>query len=287
MPNVVSSAEYRTRLWPALRLLENDLARPFDVKECALLACMASFHFHAVFRKVIGVGPAQYLRQRRLSEAAKDLLSSSETLMNVAMRYGYGSSEAFSRAFYGFFHVWPSEYRDRGLDVFRLESELAYPEQLPLQTAAFYGGLRWVGEQVFYGMYLYGDNVHADNMRLLYSFLDVSRDCLTDQGWVIADRYIMRGSQYDFFVGRRANDFNKVPSDLQMLVISPRAELQVEFHGSVDDLHGDCRCQVLDAYAKSQGCQIRDEEWKLECPEGPSCWTRRGYRLNVPVRVSQ
>lgn len=287
MPSVVSASEYRARLWPALRLLENDLARPFDVDCCARSACMAPFHFHAIFRKVIGVGPAQYLRHRRLSEAAKDLLSSSEASANVALRYGYGSGEAFSRAFYAYFHIWPSEYRDRDLDVFRLESELEYPVKLPLQTAATCGGLRWMNEQVYYGLFLSGDNVHADNMRLLYAFLEASRGAVANLGWVIADRYGVNGTHYDFFVGRRADDFIRVPGELQMLVIAPRAELQVDFHASLDDLHGDVRYQALNAYAQIQGCRILDHEWKLEHLDGPGCWTRRGYRLDVPVQVSQ
>jgi AraC family transcriptional regulator len=68
-----------------------------------------------MFEVIAGVGPGEYLRRRRLSEAAL-LLSSGgdEKVIDLAMRFGYDSPDAFSRAFRREFGCLPTEARKGG-----------------------------------------------------------------------------------------------------------------------------------------------------------------------------
>lgn len=55
---------------------------------------------------------AEYLRNRRLSEAVTDLRESSDKIIDIAMKYGYESADSFSAAFKKFHGATPSEVRN-------------------------------------------------------------------------------------------------------------------------------------------------------------------------------
>ncbi|MDY2657369.1 MAG: helix-turn-helix transcriptional regulator [Candidatus Limiplasma sp.] len=63
------------------------------------------------FRSITGMRLREYLLGRRLAFALRDLRDSSEGILNIALKYGYSSSEAFARAFKEAYGVSPSEYR--------------------------------------------------------------------------------------------------------------------------------------------------------------------------------
>lgn len=286
MPSFVSPAAYRKRLEAVFSHLEDDLARPYDALHCAHLACMAPYHFHAVFKRIIGCAPAEYLRGRRLSEAAAELIRAPGSIEATGLRYGYASGEAFARAFKGRFHLWPAEYRSLGMDLFLQASELSHPAMLPLQTEVLHAGLDWSPPRLFYGHFLEGENVHADNMRLLYRFMECCGRSADGADWVIADLEEAAGG-YGFFVGRPASLFARVPEGLRALEIPARMELRLRFHGTLEDLHGSYRTKIIDQALAHSGWNQDTSQWKLESQQGPGCWSRRDYELEIPLQVSQ
>jgi AraC-like DNA-binding protein len=88
------------RLSRVLVALHDDPAQDWNVERMAGLAGMSRSAFMARFGKVLGVPPASYLRQFRMTRARQDL-SAGEKTRTVARRYGYGSTEAFTRALRG------------------------------------------------------------------------------------------------------------------------------------------------------------------------------------------
>ncbi len=57
---------------------------------------------------------SQYIRRRRLTVAGAEVLAGERTLLEIAVRYGYGSGEAFARAFRAVHGVGPGEARRTG-----------------------------------------------------------------------------------------------------------------------------------------------------------------------------
>jgi AraC-like DNA-binding protein len=99
------------RIARAIDYLERGLADPVSLKIAADLAGYGLYHFHRVFRATVGVGPGEYLRMRRLTEAARDLTRRGSSVARAAKAAGYGSAEAFSRAFKAEFSITPAAYR--------------------------------------------------------------------------------------------------------------------------------------------------------------------------------
>ncbi|MGM9813785.1 MAG: helix-turn-helix transcriptional regulator [Candidatus Enteromonas sp.] len=70
-----------------------------------------------MFRDIAGIGLKDYLRGRRLSFALKELRSSEESILSIALNHGFSSNESFTRAFQKAFGITPSSYRKRPIPV--------------------------------------------------------------------------------------------------------------------------------------------------------------------------
>lgn len=245
----------RARLMPALELFESALDKPSSLEEAAWSCCLSPFHFHRLFHRTIGAAPASYLRERRLSRAARELLAGERSGTDLAFRWGYGSPESFSRAFRGQFHLNPSGYRRQGRPLFLRESELDCPLEVagPSHQETSCPFLAPTRRMV--GLFLHGENDHPANMRRLY----------------------------EFFVGREVDDLAQVPGGLDVLEIPPRDEVSVDFLGSVDELH-EMLPGSIEATLGARGLEQAPLSWKLERPSGPVRWTRCGFRQSVQVR---
>jgi len=80
--------------------------------ELARLAGFSPHHFHRVFRGMVGESVMGYVRRLRLERAALRLKHGESSVSAVAIDAGYGSHEAFTRAFRDRFGVVPSAFRD-------------------------------------------------------------------------------------------------------------------------------------------------------------------------------
>ncbi|WP_027657781.1 AraC family transcriptional regulator [Salinispora pacifica] len=102
------------RLNDVMAHLEQRLDQPVDVAELARIAATSEYHLRRLFSALAGIGLSEYVRRRRLTVAAAEVLSGEQSLLDVAVRYGYGSAEAFGRAFQAVHGVSPGEARRTG-----------------------------------------------------------------------------------------------------------------------------------------------------------------------------
>ena len=101
--------DWQHRLNNALQYIEANLEKKLDMEAVAAQACCSHFHFLRMFEVISGMTAGEYVRQRRLSQAALMLASGNERVIDVALRYGYDTPESFAKAFKRLFGVTPSE----------------------------------------------------------------------------------------------------------------------------------------------------------------------------------
>lgn len=101
----------------ALAYIEANLAQEISVDHIADYSNISKFHLSRVFALATGHPLARYVRLRRLTEAARHLRQSHDSILNVALRVGYESHAAFTRAFTGEFGVNPSDFREEGAEA--------------------------------------------------------------------------------------------------------------------------------------------------------------------------
>ncbi|CAL9408805.1 hypothetical protein SUDANB106_01623 [Streptomyces sp. enrichment culture] len=102
------------RLNQAMEHIERNLGRPVDAAELARIALTSEYHLRRLFSALAGMGLSEYVRRRRLTVAGAEVLAGERTLLDIAVRYGYGSGEAFARAFRAVHGVGPGEARRTG-----------------------------------------------------------------------------------------------------------------------------------------------------------------------------
>ncbi|MBF6044282.1 helix-turn-helix domain-containing protein [Streptomyces sp. NRRL B-1677] len=91
--------------------------RQIDVAVLARIAMTSEYHFRRMFSALAGMPLSEYIRRRRLTVAGAEVLAGERTLLEIAVRYGYGSGEAFARAFRAVHGVGPGEARRGGASL--------------------------------------------------------------------------------------------------------------------------------------------------------------------------
>ncbi|MGN7763743.1 AraC family transcriptional regulator [Paenibacillus sp. 22594] len=107
---------YYHRIQLSLDYIEDHLQDELRIAEIAGKACFSPFHFQRMFLAVSGFTVHEYIRKRRLTEAAKLLRHTSESVLQISLACQYQSQEAFTRAFQSYAGVTPGKYR-RSLDM--------------------------------------------------------------------------------------------------------------------------------------------------------------------------
>lgn len=114
----------------ALQYIEDHLDADIDWKEAAKQARCSEYHFSRMFSFLAGIPLSEYVRRRRLTLAAFELQAGTPRIVDVAVKYGYNSADAFSRAFQQLHGVSPSSAKSHS------SSLKAYPRmtfQLTIQ----------------------------------------------------------------------------------------------------------------------------------------------------------
>ena len=93
--------------------VDEHLAESLDVAGLARQLGTTEYHLRRMFSSLAGMPLAEYVRRRRMTLAAADIVNK-QALMDVAVRYGYASTESFGRAFYAVHGSTPSQVRSTG-----------------------------------------------------------------------------------------------------------------------------------------------------------------------------
>lgn len=96
----------------AIWFVEGHLAEEITLDDVADVAGLSRHHMVRAFGQVTGRSVMRYVRARRLSEAARVLAAGAPDILSVALDAGYGSHEAFTRAFRDQFGVTPERVRE-------------------------------------------------------------------------------------------------------------------------------------------------------------------------------
>lgn len=109
--------DWLERMNSAMEYIEINLADNISYEKIAQIACCSTYHFQRMFPFITGVTLSEYIRRRRLTLAAFELQTTNTKVIDVAMKYGYESPEAFARAFKNLHGIMPISARDKGTSL--------------------------------------------------------------------------------------------------------------------------------------------------------------------------
>lgn len=94
--------------------IEEHLTEDITLEDISQYAGVSDYHFRKIFYYLSGLPLSEYIKNRKLSEANKDLLKE-ERVTDVAYKYGYASLDGFTRAFKAWSGFLPSDVAKKGM----------------------------------------------------------------------------------------------------------------------------------------------------------------------------
>ena len=104
---------YARAVQAAIEHIAQHLDDALELEALARVACLSPFHFHRVFRGMVGETPLELTRRLRLERAAWRLSDKQRAITEIAFDAGYETHEAFTRAFRASYSASPSGFRLR------------------------------------------------------------------------------------------------------------------------------------------------------------------------------
>lgn len=148
---------YYERIQQSINYIESNLENDIDLFKVASMAYMSISNYYRMFFALTGYPVMEYVRRRRISLAACDLVSGKSNILDIAVKYTFENSDTFSRAFKRVVGCNPSTFRkekriynfermdilDKYYDVQNKELLEKYPEikllkELPPMRVAYY-----------------------------------------------------------------------------------------------------------------------------------------------------
>ncbi len=98
----------------AINYIEENINEAISIEDIAKKAYMSPFYFQKGFAMLCGFTVGEYIRQRRLTLAGSELVSTEDKIIDIALKYGYDSPDSFTKAFTRFHGVTPTAVRKEG-----------------------------------------------------------------------------------------------------------------------------------------------------------------------------
>lgn len=103
--------QYNKSLHETIHFINENLTADISLEGLAERMNFSPYHFHRMFKSFKGEVPMEYVRRLRIISASNDLLVDNSTIIEIALKYKFGSQDGFCRAFKRYYGITPGEYR--------------------------------------------------------------------------------------------------------------------------------------------------------------------------------
>lgn len=221
---------YINSIKKALNYIENNLQEDIDLSAIAKEAGYSLYHFHRIFKGIVGDSMKDYVRKRRFTEAAKELVYTNKSIVEIGIKYGYESREGFSRAFEKVYGRNPSEVRrDNLLYFIREPINIDYMMfQLKLTTEGLTPLYRNLSERYVVGRKwkVKADGSNLQDIPLLWQKWNNEKESEKIINRKYADEIMgicifSQGNVFDYIIGHEVNTMEYVPENMVIYRLEP------------------------------------------------------------------
>jgi AraC family transcriptional regulator len=215
----------------AMRVIEDGLEGEVDMSAVARAALVSEHHFRRMFSALAGIPVSEYVRRRRMTLAAAAVLRRDEAVQDIAVRFGYTSADAFSRAFRTVHGIGPEQARRPGAVLrsqppltFRLTIEGSTPMDYRIvHTEAFtFAGYRARVPLVYEGVNSaaaeFTKSITAEQWKRLHEIADLEPGVVTVMDQISDTRE--EGSELDHWIAAATTSADL--DGLETLEVEPR-----------------------------------------------------------------
>ena len=112
------NAEYAKRINRVLDYLDVNYSEKLTLETLAEVANFSPYHFHRIFKGIVGESLYKYIQRIRIEKAAKSLKYDNKSITEIALDCGFTNSASFSRTFKEYFSMSATEWRKSGSSTF-------------------------------------------------------------------------------------------------------------------------------------------------------------------------
>ncbi|PUA38049.1 AraC family transcriptional regulator [Paenibacillus elgii] len=222
--------DWLDRMNSAMEYIERHLSETIDYDQVARIACCSTYHFQRMFSFITDVPLSEYIRRRRLTLAAFELQNRDVKVIDIALKYGYESPEAFSRAFKKMHGVMPMSARDKGMSL------KAYPRMsFHISIKGDVGMNYKIEEKQAFDMFGVSTEINADGENPFIEIPAFWSQCISEgtvdrirtaaglgeNGQLHAVLYNRRGNVFSYMIGYYLPQ-SGLPEGFEKLLIPPQ-----------------------------------------------------------------
>lgn len=111
--------DYIKSLEKAIMYIEENLNEDVRAEDVAKFIGYSYYHFTRLFEGLLGESIGNYIRKRKITRSAQDLIYTDKKIIDIALDFQFKSPEAFARAFKKIYDTSPTEYRKNRIDVLK------------------------------------------------------------------------------------------------------------------------------------------------------------------------
>jgi len=249
----------RTPVEKALWLIESRLRSEISLAEIAAASGLSRFYLLRAFGDATGHSVMRYVRARRLTEAARQLAAGASDILAVALDAGYGSHEAFTRAFRDQFGVTPEAVRAQGhVDNIKLMDPVTLDASrfVELQAPRFDTGRTWLiaglGERYSF----------ETNRGIPFQWQRFAPYIGHVPGQIGTTTYGVccnsdGSGHYEYIAGVEVPSFAGLPRELSCIRIPEQKYAVFSHHAHISTLRG-CIHTIWNKWLPRSGCEVAD-----------------------------
>jgi AraC family transcriptional regulator len=271
----------------AIWFIESHFSQDISLDDVAESAGVSRYHISRAFGFMTGHSVMRYVRGRRLTEAARSLVNGAPDILTVALEAGYGSHEAFTRAFREQFGLTPETVRaQRRLCNIELVEPIKMQETLipDFKPARFENGgpllIAGVGERYTCET---SKAIPAQWQRAVPCFEDIPRRIGR-----MAFGVICNGDDegnFDYIAGMEVTDFSGLPASFSRLRIGPQKYAVFSHREHISTI----RCVVntiWNRWVPESGHDVADAPWfERYCEQFDPRTGMGGFEIWLPIRA--
>lgn len=270
----------------ALWYIESHLTADLSLESIATQVDVSPFYLTRAFQHLSGLSIMRYVRGRRLSVAARALANGAPDVLSVALEAGYGSHEAFTRAFRDQFGLTPEAVRARGhIDNLAIVEPIAMTHQqlTPLEPPRFEQGqaLLIAGIAARYKC----DNkagIPSQWERFLSYFGHIPEQIDKVAYGVVHN--VDDSGNMEYLCGAQVRDFSRTPAELATLRISPQRYAVFKHREHVATITGTFAA-IWGKWLPESGHQVVDAPTlEVYGPEFDSRTGQGGFEVWLPIK---
>lgn len=224
--------------------IENNLNDDISISDIVSVAGYSKFHFIRIFKEISKDTIFEYIRKRRLTSAAIDLIETDIPVLDIAFKYSYNSQEAFTRAFQTYYGMPPKIYRKRKVHLSNLYKMRIGENDLKIKNEDIELKYEIVQKREFYiiGIEYKGKNEKREIPKLFNEFMDNINKIQVDivgngvYGFETWDDEFYTTGEFGYLAAIEVLNAGEVPKGMVMKKVEANKYAVIALPSTVEDI---------------------------------------------------